>query len=481
MGTGNDTELSPVSIPGLGSGVSDIGFSESFGCAIKSGSLYCVDGLSSYSRVISDGYGYRSANTIFRELPYAGTQNLKLHIFVSGWNSGCVEDTSHSFRCFEGTWYGSGWFMSQRDSFTPLEFKALPHVDVKKLKIGQYNGCALDQEKSLWCWGMGTFPTSGDFRSSAHPTLVKELEGKIVDFEMAGYSDNVCAVTDNGDVYCWGDNSIGQLGDGTLVTSSSPVKVVGIANATKVIPLGDSACALLSNKTVQCWGSNMYGSLGDGSGVDSLSPVVAQGLGAVEDLVGYGSAICALTTPGAVYCWGMNWTGQIGNGDSGNDALAPVQVVGLGSGVVEIIRTSRASFCVRMNNGDIKCWGDEESIGDGTGVSKDTPITAILPLPATKLYPGPCARLSDQSLYCWGNNYFAQNTMDGSIADHKLTPVPFVWSGHDISEVIDVQTGRCVKTADQKYYCWGYNAYSVLGDMRFDATKMVFSNKWFEQ
>lgn len=481
LGTGNTTELSPVALPGFSSGVTDIGFSENYGCLIKSGELYCIDSQSEFYRVVADGYGFLSSSD-FRALPFAGTQNLKLHIPVSGWNTGCVEDSNHSFRCFENGNYNAGWFLTQRDTFTPVEFKIVPHDHVKKIEIGKNSSCVLDQEKSLWCWGRGSFPQSGDERSTANGILVKSLEGRVDDFVHAFYGHSICAIVDGGDVYCWGDNNFGQFGVASPTYSNVPVKITGISTATKISHMGDSLCVLLSDKTVKCWGANYSGQLGNGTGADSLTPVVATGLSSVEDLVGYGSGSCARTTGGAVYCWGSNWAGAVGDGNSGTDALSPIQVVGLSSGAVEIVATNRGAFCARMNTGDVKCWGNGDSTGDGTGANSDTPVTAILPLAATKLYKGPCARLSDDSLYCWGENYAGQMTMDGHYYNSWVaTPAPFIWSGHTIEDTFSSMNGRCLKTTEGKYYCWGYNNNEVNGDMKFDANKAIISNKWFEQ
>lgn len=116
-----------------------------------------------------------------------------------------------------------------------------------------------------------------------------------------------CALTDGNGVLCWGDNTHGQLGDGTNKSSSLPVQVVGLEGGVKDVVAGEAhACALLSSESVLCWGNNQYGHLGAGGPGSSNVPVkVDVDASGAFGLDTVGIATC-IFRPGVSICWGMN-------------------------------------------------------------------------------------------------------------------------------------------------------------------------------
>ena len=130
---------------------------------------------------------------------------------------------------------------------------------------------------------------------------------------------------------CWGQNLMGQVGDGTTVQKNSPTDVIGLTTAAGLSIAQNHGCALLSDGTAQCWGMNNVGQLGDGTTDNRWSPVALLGPGTttpwtgLRDLGAGGAHTCVVAEDHAVLCWGMNNYGQLGIG-SNSDAPEPVRV-----------------------------------------------------------------------------------------------------------------------------------------------------------
>ena len=120
------------------------------------------------------------------------------------------------------------------------------------------------------------------------------------------------------DVWCWGGNGRGQLGDGTTTDRTLPTRVAGLSDVVSLSVGTDHACAAGGSGVLRCWGANTSGQLGDSTTIDHPSPTVVSGLTNVTSVTAGAGSTCAIGDRGTakqqVFCWGRNDWGQVGDG-----------------------------------------------------------------------------------------------------------------------------------------------------------------------
>jgi alpha-tubulin suppressor-like RCC1 family protein len=246
-----------------------------------------------------------------------------------------------------------------------------------QLTSGDGHLCWVTLTGGVKCVGAGGFGQLGNaaLLSSSTPVDVVGFAASGA-AAVAAHASSTCALTTGGAVQCWGHNDSGQLGDGTTANRSSPVNVSGLTAGATAIAVGDDhSCALVgtgSAASIKCWGDNTYGQLGNGgSTTSSLVPVTVTNLGGAPIGVSAGSwTTCALLSSGAVKCWGYNGYGQVGNNDSGSyKVLTPAAVVNV-SGATNL-SSGYWHSCAKTSTG-IWCWGWNSYGQCGNGVALGT-------------------------------------------------------------------------------------------------------------
>jgi alpha-tubulin suppressor-like RCC1 family protein len=191
--------------------------------------------------------------------------------------------------------------------------------------------CALTTGGSAWCWGDNASGQLGidsfDVRVHSTPRLVSGVHTFTA--LSAGLGSHTCALSATGEAWCWGANDLGALGNGTIVPSAVPVQVVSALTFTQLVAGGSlgHTCAIDDNADASCWGDNTAGQLGDGSTNASLVPSPVTGAFTFTAIDPGGRHSCALETDGTLYCWGAGAAGQLGTGTE-DDQPAPTKVRG---------------------------------------------------------------------------------------------------------------------------------------------------------
>jgi alpha-tubulin suppressor-like RCC1 family protein len=291
---------------------------------------------------------------------------------------------------------------------------AVRNVTTATSIVGGINGfCVVLSNSHLDCWGYNGYGELGDggTTSSDVPVAVHLITNasKVV----SGYYA-FCAVLATASVDCWGYNGYGQLGNGNTSDSDVPVAVVGMTNAKLLTsdPQSGTTCALLSTGRVDCWGADSDGELGNGSLGSSDVPVAALGITNAKALTDDfdGDTFCAVLSTGAVDCWGENNYGELGNGNLRTYTIpVAVRSVTTASSIVG----GDYGFCVVLSNDHLDCWGYNSygDLGDGGTTSSDVPVAVHVITNASKVVSGYyafCAVLTTAHADCWGYGSYGQ-------------------------------------------------------------------------
>lgn len=340
-----------------------------------------------------------------------------------------------------------------------------------QVTVGARHSCALASNGRAYCWGtavdgqLGIGPTPP--LSAGTPTRVA---GSLQFVQISAGHDYTCAVTADNRAYCWGENTSGQLGDGTTVSRPQPVPVAGGRRFRHIRAGGAHTCAITPFDRAFCWGQNGYGQLGDGTTTQRLEPVRVVGGLLLPKITAGWQHTCAITSGNKAYCWGRNEEGQVGNG-SLTSRSRPAAVVG-GLSVKQVVAGSDHTCGVTtLHKG--YCWGAivEDYNGQlGSGAPFGTPVP--VPLAGTRRWRQAnagflqsCGVTQANVAFCWGWNSYGQNGSGNTgivvlsptrvagdlsfvgVAVAVHDPPPFSTSGY--------ATHACGLTTDGRIFCWG--------------------------
>jgi len=325
---------------------------------------------------------------------------------------------------------GDGAPGPDNDQLTPVEI--LSEFPTRLLGAGgidvnwRSHSCAL-LAGDVWCWGYNAQGQIGDGTTELRPRPVR-VEGIDDASWLAVGGRHTCAVRESGGVLCWGDDDFGQVGDGEGDPMHTRPVSAGASSSVQIVAGLEHTCVRRIAGNVSCWGSGSQGQLGNGSTSSSDSPVGAGGLGVATDIDAGTHHTCAVINDGTVYCWGRNSAGQLGIPSGGSQSSA-IEVPGL-TDVVDVA-AGAGMTCARQSTGQLLCWGGNSNGQTGTGGGGVDGPTAVTEIPdAIALDLGNdhgCAIRATGQLWCWGRNQYGR-LGDGTRED-RFSPVPVLGPG----------------------------------------------------
>ena len=292
---------------------------------------------------------------------------------------------------------------------------------------GNYT-CAVTTTGAPYCWGIGLRLGDNSNTGSSQPVPVY---GSLVIDSMSSGNSVTCVRKSTGALYCWGDDTDGQLGINSTFSGvdSTPQAVDQGGLAFKSVSSRGHfhSCALLANGDAYCWGSNSYGQLGIGTttGEDSVPVAAAVGY-AFSSIDAGGQFTCGITTGGATYCWGDDTGGELGDGMASHITGTPTVVSGSHAFVSVVAGGGFA--CGLTSAGAAWCWGVNFAgqLGDSTYNASNIPVQVHGGHVFTSIAAGDgsaCGLIASGAAFCWGDNSSGQLGINSSGTSNSSVPV----------------------------------------------------------
>lgn len=334
---------------------------------------------------------------------------------------------------------------------------------------GGRHTCAIASNGRTYCWGVAALGAGAVFKSSKPVRVL----GNLGFVQISAGTEHTCGVTAENRAYCWGDNTYGQVGDGTSHTSrSTPVAVAGGHRFRQIRAGAHHSCALDLENKLFCWGDNTRGQLGAGDNAARLVPARVLGGLSIRQFIAGEEHTCAVTTTAKGYCWGRNREGQLGTVRS-SGSPTPAAVAG-GFSWKQIVAGTDHTCGITTTADKGYCWGGlSEDYNGQLGNGGFGGTRALVAVTGTRHwrqvnagYLHTCGVTLANVAFCWGFDFYGQNGDGGNASVSEPTRVsgniPFLGIAVGVGDGIARHT--CGVTTDGRVFCWGYNADGQLGN-----------------
>lgn len=317
------------------------------------------------------------------------------------------------------------------------------------------------------CWGRyikDVYDLHDEGEPGRNPVAVTGFEGRPKTL-LAG-ENHVCMPTDTQDLWCWGLNRHGQLGVGYVSELMPPTVVADLSSQVVSAACGGAfSCAHTVGGELWCWGADYHGQLGQHHTWQTLPTLVSVLPTAVRSVAAGWAHTCIIDIANDVWCWGFNYAGQVGV-ELDWDALVPVKVPLPAGEPLEVVGGALHT-CARMSNGPLLCWGDNSSgqLGDGQvlqdpiGRATPEPVIGVTAPEAVALGMRHTCALEDGAVWCWGGNEEGQlgnGLLSTDSSDVVSVPTRVEGLPEQVAALAAGRDHTCAATADG-VWCWGLN------------------------
>ena len=347
--------------------------------------------------------------------PPAPDGAIQFAAVTSGYFHSCGLTLAGRAYCWGGNTWGTLGDGSRTASNRPVAVAG--GLRYTMIESGAGHTCGVTESGKVYCWGLndeGHVGADWVRRGIEEPHV---LPGNQFWVQVSAGHDHSCALTNEGVAWCWGDNVAGHLGSGgNFARSFEPVRVASTETFTSVVAGYYQSCALTESGQMYCWGRNDQGQIGDGSNDNRFTPVPVAGGLTFRALGGGDAFMCGITTGGATWCWGSNRNGELGDSSLPNQAT-PVEVEGVpelrkiyGAGGAFTLPSAPAYACGLTANGEAWCWGGTIRGGLWEGPT-DGPIRVEPGIRFRNLGLGAehlCGVTNEGWAFCGGGNYAGQ-------------------------------------------------------------------------
>lgn len=450
----NDTDdvLEPTQI-GTDDGWTHISAGNNHICGIQSGELYCWGNTTSREEADDNADDQRAPTRI-------GTENDWTDI-SAGSEHTCAIRQSNLY-CWGNN---DGSQLGIEDTTTePSPTLVDDTHDWKSVAAGQAHSCATTENNELFCWGKNDYNQLGNADNDDVPTPT-QIDDRDDWHAVTAAAHHTCGILDN-NFFCWGNSANGVLGTarlgGSYQTAPTPV---GTQDSWDTISNGQNHSCAIRDGELYCWGSNQKGRLGNGQNSFHTTRTPEQ-IGTDSDWTTVSTGLehtCGIRNDSDLYCWGSESGGALGIADATAPLLIPTRV-GDDSDWTHVT-ADRLKTCAIRNDGDLYCWGYNNAgqLGIGNSDTMNTPTqvgtSTSYETDWQAISPGEwhTCGIRDGELYCWGSTAYLGSLGDGTTNSSNV-PVRVGTSPdlHDDWTHVTVSYNRTCAIRDGQTYCWGY-------------------------